>query len=110
MIEYSNQTYHVFDSQPHFRALELWNSLDSDTQIGSHQAWKEDWADGIQELTNLYEKQFEEMKEHNVEMIELTDAQRQEWIDASQPLYEKYRSVIGEEYYDWFVELVDAKR
>lgn len=110
VIDYSTQTYHVFHGQPTFMNLELWNSLDSDTQNAIHQAWKEACAVAIQELPELYEKQFEEMKEHNVEMIELTDAQRQEWIDASQPLYEKYRSVIGEEYYDWFVELVDAKR
>ena len=58
----------------------------------------------------LAEEAAQMVRDAGVEMYDLTEEQRQEWIDASQPLYEQYRSVVGEEFYDWFIDFVDSKR
>lgn len=110
VIECSTQTYHVFHGQLAFMNLDLWNSLGADNQAAIRKAWKETCEASVKELPALYEAQYNTMKEKGVEMIDPTDAERQQWIDATKPLYEKYRGVIGEEFYDWFMALVEAKR
>lgn len=110
VVDYSTCTYHVFHGQLTFMNLDLWNSLTADTQAAFRQAWKETMDTSVQELPALYEDQFNRMTEYGVNMIVPTEEQRQEWIDASAPLYEKYRGVIGADFYDWFVDLVDSYR
>ena len=110
VIEYSTQTYHVFHGQPTFMNLKVWNSLSTEQQQAIRKAWKEGQEAAIKELPGLFDAQYKTIQEKGVELIDLTDAQRQEWIDASKPLYEKYAGVMGQDFYDWFVALVNAKR
>ncbi len=110
VISYSTQTNHVYHGQAAFMNLEQWNALSEETQEAIHQAWTENMAEAIEVLPDLYAEQETQMEENGVELIYLTDEQRQEWIDASVPLYEQYKEVIGEEFYDWFTDLVEEKR
>lgn len=110
VTDYSTQTYHVYHGQATFMNLDLWNSFDEDTQNAIHQAWTEVMGEAIVELSALYDDQEVQMQDNGVELIFLTDEQRQEWIDASQPLYDQYRDVIGADFYDWFMSVVDENR
>ncbi|MDO4312013.1 MAG: TRAP transporter substrate-binding protein [Eubacteriales bacterium] len=110
VIDYSTNTYHVYHGQATFMNLDQWNALTADTQEAIKKAWKEVSAESIKKFPALYEEQAQQMRDNGVEVIDLTDEQRQTWKDASEPLYEQYRGVIGEDFYDWFMELVESQR
>lgn len=59
---------------------------------------------------SLRSEASDSIAEKGVTIIDLDEEQRQAWIDASQPLYEKYSGVIGEDFYNWFMEFVDSMR
>lgn len=109
-VEYSTSTYHVFHGQHVFMNLDVWNSLTPATQEAIRKAWKDVTAETAAEQVPLVPQQAKELADTGINIIELTADEKQQWIDASQPLYEKYRGVIGEEFYDWFIKLVDSHR
>ena len=110
VYDYTTNTNHVYHAQHTLMNLDLWNSLEPETQEAFRQALKETYEVIYDEIKDLPAEYTALVEESGVEMINLTDEELQTWIDASQPLYEKYRGVIGEEFYDWFMDLVDAKR
>ena len=61
----------------------------------SYDIWKE-----------YYDKSMAKMDEWGVKVSTLTPEETTQWKDASQPIYDKYKSVIGEDYYDWYLELL----
>ena len=110
VVDNTTNTYHVYHTQATFMNLNLWNSLTAETQEAIHQAFLDTYPEVKEEMPVLAEESAQQVRDAGVEVYDLTDEQRQEWIDASQPLYEQYRSVIGEEFYDWFIDFVDSKR
>ena len=110
VVDNTTNTYHVYHTQATFMNLNLWNSLTAETQEAIHQAFLDTYPEVKEEMPVLAEECAQQVRDAGVEVYDLTDEQRQEWVDASQPLYEQYRSVIGEEFYDWFIDFVDSKR
>jgi TRAP-type C4-dicarboxylate transport system substrate-binding protein len=110
VIDYSTNTNHVFHGQACFMNLDLWNSLTQETRDAIQKAWKDIYPIAKAELAGLPEYDTQMVKDAGVTVIELNDEQKQAWIEASQPLYDKYRGVIGEEFYDFAMELIDSKR
>ena len=110
VVDNTTNTYHVYHTQATFMNLNLWNSLTAETQEAIHQAFLDTYPEVKEEMPVLAEESAQQVRDAGVEVYDLTDEQRQEWVDASQPLYEQYRSVIGEEFYDWFIDFVDSKR
>jgi tripartite ATP-independent transporter DctP family solute receptor len=49
---------------------------------------------------------YEEARRQGVQIIELTDEERQAFKDAMKPVYEKYRKIIGPEVFDAFMAKV----
>lgn len=110
VYDYTTNTNHVYHAQHTLMNLDLWNSLTPETQQAFRDAMKETYAVIYDEIKDYPAEYTKLVEESGVEMIDLTDEELQAWKDASAPLYDKYRSIIGEEFYDWFMNLVDAKR
>lgn len=49
------------------------------------------------------------LADYKINVHELTPEERQAFVDASQPVYDKYRDKIGAEFYDWFVGLAESQ-
>ncbi len=47
-------------------------------------------------------------RQNNIEVIELTPAERKAFKDACKPVWDKYRPIVGPELFDDFVSTVDA--
>ena len=43
------------------------------------------------------QKTLEELQENGMKMVELTDAEKQQWIDASQVVYGQMEDIIGKD-------------
>lgn len=107
---YATNTDHVYHSQSTFMNLDLWNSFSEEARDGIEQAWKANFEVIVDEVAGMSDEFSEKVREAGGTVIDLDEEGRQLWIDASEPLYEKYRGVIGEEFYDWFIELTEAKK
>lgn len=106
----ATNTDHVYHAQSTFMNLELWNSFSQEIRDGIEQAWKENFSVIVGEVAGLGAEFSEKVKEAGGTVIDLDAESRQIWVDASQSLYEKYRGVIGEEFYDWFIGLAESKK
>ena len=110
VVDYTTNTYHVYHGQHAVMNLDVWNSLTKETQESIRQAWKDTYPALLEELVPYVQEASDSIAEKGVTIIDLDEEQRQAWIDASQPLYEKYSGVIGEDFYNWFMEFVDSMR
>ncbi|WP_243633304.1 DctP family TRAP transporter solute-binding subunit [Paenibacillus xerothermodurans] len=79
----------------------FWNKLPTDIQAQIRDAMKEttQWANV--NAIRLNDRQLEEIRQiPDLEIHTLTDAQRAEWMQAWEPLYREYESVVGRQYID----------
>lgn len=105
------ETYQVMHGLAHIISKDTWNRVTPENQAKimdifaqmedgvSYEIWKE-----------YYEKSEKVMEEWNVKVSVVTDEEFALWKDASQPIYDKYKDVIGADYYDSFMALVDKHR
>jgi len=111
VAKYYTTTTHIIHGCPMFINQEVWNKLSPEQQNIMIQAGKdmEVFSSGAYKINSEY---FDELarKDFGVTIIELDAATRQKWIDMSQPVYKKYRGIIGEEFYDWFMDYVNKLR
>lgn len=111
VTKYIARTNHVIHNTPMIMSNTAWNKLSADqqTMLKEAIAATQDYAQEIQPKTweDMEKIATEEM---GVTIAELTDDELQQWKDAVQPLYDKYKDVIGADFYDWFMEFVDAHR
>lgn len=105
------QTDHVYHAQMTLMSLEKWNSLTQETRDVIMKAEQENmnvWAK--KSLTHFLEDTAAVQNEpYNMKLIFLTDEERAQWVEASKPVYEKYKSVIGEDFYNWMLEYAKEK-
>lgn len=47
-------------------------------------------------------------EENNVQVVQLTEKQRQDFAEAMQPVWEKYREIVGPDYFDFFMAKIEA--
>ena len=79
----------------------FWDSLTPEQQKAFTAAMTEATLNATKLADDLNEKAFEKLKASGkLEIISLTDAERQAFIKALAPLYKKYTPIIGKEYLD----------
>ena len=82
-------------------SAEFWMGLDDDLRTEIKKALDEAIAFGNQiagEKAVTDRQQIIDSKRS--EVVELTDAQRQQWVDVMKPVWKKFESEIGKEYID----------
>lgn len=111
VTKYIARTNHVIHNTPLIMSNNAWNKLSTEQQDILKEAVSaaQDYAQEIQPGV------WEEMEgiatgEMGVTIAELTDDELQQWKDPVMPLYNKYKDVIGADFYNWFMEFVDAHR
>jgi tripartite ATP-independent transporter DctP family solute receptor len=104
-------TGHLIHGCPMFINKTYWDKLSPEQQGIMKQAAKE--MEVFSEQTNIgIEEDFLIQGTNNfgINVINLTSEDIKTWVTVSQPVYEKYRKEIGEEFYTWFMKYVDSKR
>lgn len=67
------------------------------------------WDTGLERMEADFADKEAQAEEMGVEFMNLTDEERDVFREASQPIYDKYKDIIGEDFYNWYTELVAAK-
>jgi TRAP-type C4-dicarboxylate transport system substrate-binding protein len=81
--------------------LDLWNSLSVEDQEAGQKAFREAAADTAQLLRDNEQLVIQQLRdEHDVEVTVLTEAQKQVFREASQPIYDKYVPMFDENFYN----------
>ena len=109
--KYFTFTNHIMHGCPMVVNMDVWNKLSPEQQQIMIQAGK-DMEKFSYETYIPVGSGFEDIAESDfgVTFIHLDNATRQRWIDMAQPVYTKYRGIIGAEFYDWFMNYVDKLR
>jgi len=110
VCKYNIQTNHVNHAQMTLIGLDKWNELTEDTRAAITKVYSDN-NDYINEfcVNHFIADSAEVVAEpYNMINIDLTDEERQAWVDASQPVYEKYEPIIGEDFYSWFMDYTAA--
>ena len=103
-------TNHVIQGNGFIMSNNVWNKMSPEQQQIVQEATNkmEDWTEGkYAELAAHFTEVGK--TDYGLEVHQLTDEERQAFVDASQPVYEKHRDKIGVDYYDWFMEFVASK-
>lgn len=111
VAKYNVQLDFAYHAQMTLMSLDKYNSLSEatrtaiDTAAAENLAWAVDFAyDHWVDDTAAVEKD-----PYSMVNIYLTEEERQAWVDASQPVYEKYASIIGDDFYSWLTDFAAAK-
>lgn len=82
-------------------SAEFWMGLPDDIRVEVKKALDEAIAFGnkVSDVKAIEDKQ-KIIDSKRSEIIELTDAQRQQWVDAMKPVWKKFEDEIGKEYID----------
>ena len=113
--KYATETGHTFTCGPAIVNLDFWNSLSPAHQKifleGGELAWKinlEHSEKLKRDMPKSGGKSYEQIcKEQGVELIKLTDEERAVFAKAMHPIWEKYRSFIGPDFYDFFMKKIE---
>lgn len=104
---YSNIDWQ-FMSQGFLVSDKCWNTLPEDLrQIVVDCAWESaEYEWGLEK--EFVEHAMDELATLGCEVYELTDEERQAWVDYSQSHAEEFREYIGADFYDQVMEIVEA--
>ena len=111
VAKYIVRTNHVIHNTPLIINNGSWAKLSPEQQalveeaVAATQAYAEEIHPQVWEETEAQARD-----EFGVTIYDPTEEELQQWKDAVMPLYDKYKSVIGEDFYSWFMEFVDAHR
>ena len=110
VAKYNVQLDYIYHAQMTLISTDKWNSLTPDTQAAISEAAAENlnWADDFSYDHWVEDSEAVQNDPYNMINIELTPEERQAWVDAVQPVYEKYSSIIGEDFYNWIMDYAAA--
>lgn len=111
VAKYNVQLDHVYHAQMILMSMEKYNSLSEatrnalDTAAAENLTWAvqfayDHWVDDSAEV---------QAEPYNMTNIYLSAEERQAWVDASQPVYEKYAPIIGDDFYNWLTGFAAEK-
>jgi len=109
--DYLTLTGHVYTGYVPVMNLEFWNSLSSEEQQEIQAAFDQAFDYQLELIAQEESKQLEEIANNTqfkTEVIELTEAEKQAFIDAAQPTLEHYREELGAEAFDAFKQAIAA--
>lgn len=67
------------------------------------------WDTGLERMEVDFTDKTAQAEDMGVEFVVLTDEEREVFREASQPIYDKYKDIIGEDFYTWYTEFVASK-
>lgn len=111
VAKFYTPTSHIIHGCPMFINHEAWKKLSPEQQAIMKSAGKRMEAFSkatYQPILEGFDKQA--VEQFGVTYSEFDDATRQIWVDRAKPVYDKYRGVIGAEFFDWFTKFVADKR
>ena len=105
------ETYQVMHGLAHIISKDAWNRVTPENQEKILDVFAQ-MEDGVSYniWKDYYEKSEQVMKDWGVKVSVVTDEEFDQWRDASQPIYDKYKDIIGADYYDTFMALVEKHR
>ncbi|MCX7857937.1 MAG: DctP family TRAP transporter solute-binding subunit [Deltaproteobacteria bacterium] len=105
--KYATITNHILTECPTIVNRAFWNSLTADQQ----RIFREAAEVQIKVNRELNAKNrieaLEKAKAQNVEVYVLSDREKDEFKKAVKPVLEKYRQIVGPEWYDFFVKKIE---
>src|SRR5699024_2647857 len=81
---------------------ELFDSMSEDDQKLLKDAAEEANAYQIEQAQELEAEQLKELEEKGMDIYELTDEEKEAFLEALEPVYDKYESVWGEDLLETF--------
>ena len=113
--KFMTETGHTFTTGPAIVNIDFWKSLTPAQQKifieGGELAWKinlEHSEKLKKDMPKSGGKSYEEIcKEQGVQLIKLSDEERAVFAKAMHPIWAKYRSFIGGEFYDFFMKKIE---
>jgi tripartite ATP-independent transporter DctP family solute receptor len=104
--KFATVTHHILTECYTIVGKKFWETLTPDQQKIFREAAdvqiKVNREENAKDLSGAIEK----AKGQGVKIEYLTAQERQAFVDASKPIYEKYRSIIGPEYYDFYMKKI----
>lgn len=112
--EFITETGHTLTTGPGIVNIDFWKSLSPAEQKifreGAEIAWKVSLKETEKIKKNMPGsdgKSYEEiLKKQGVQLIKLSDAEREEFAKVLHPIWDQYRSFIGEDFYEFFMKKV----
>ena len=104
--KYATITNHILTECPTVVNKSFWMSLTPDQQKIFLEAAEVQIRVNREANAKVRGEALEKVKAQNVAVVNLTPAERKAFKDALQPVYSKYRSVFGAEWYDFFLKKI----
>ena len=111
--DYITLTGHVYTAYVPLMGLDFWNSLNDAEQTAIDEAFELSRVYQLDLINAEESAQLDEIAANTsypTEVIELTVAEKQVFIDAAQPTLNHYREEVGVEAYDRFADAVKASK
>ncbi|HZG85932.1 DctP family TRAP transporter solute-binding subunit [Paenibacillus sp.] len=108
---YLTLTGHVYTGYVPVMNMDFWSGLSGEEQQQVQEAFNQAFEYQLQLIAEEESKQLEEIAGHaqfKTEIIELTDAEKQAFIEAAQPTLDHYREELGAEAFDAFKQAIET--
>lgn len=101
------ETMQVIHGICHIVSKDAWDQVTPENQEKIMDIFRQ-MEDGVSYdiWEDYYDKSMAKMDEWGVKVSTLTPEETEIWKSASQPIYDKYKDVIGEDYYNWYMDLL----
>jgi TRAP-type transport system periplasmic protein len=105
--KYLTKTGHVYNASPFLISKDFWNSLSEEEQKAVREAADE--ARDYQRELNQQEdgEGYKFLAENGMTITDLSDEEKEKFLDKVKPVYDKYSSTIGEEFVDELLAEID---
>ena len=111
VAKYSTELNMVNSNAQNFMSTQMWNQLtDSEKEIVSA-AFREEAEDAMMEFDEKLDDVYAEFEEYGIEVIrnsELTEEERQSFVDAQMGIWEQYSAEIDPDFYQMWLGYLQA--
>ncbi|MGN7298095.1 TRAP transporter substrate-binding protein [Ferdinandcohnia sp. SAFN-114] len=111
--KYLTLTGHVYTAYVPVMNSDFWNELTEEEQTVIKDAFKVAYDYQLELIEKEETEQLEEIKgddQYPTEIIELTDEEKQAFMDAAKPTLDHFREEIGADAFDEFIEAIEAAK
>ena len=102
--KFITRTEHLLMPRTVVVSKKFWDTLTAEEQKIIEDAIKVGSDNMRAETLNQQDAAIKNIESNGVEITELSDNERQQWIDKAAPIYEEFKKVIGEELYNKVTE------
>jgi TRAP-type transport system periplasmic protein len=104
--KYATMTHHILTECYTIVNKKFWDSLTPEQQKIFREAAEVQIKVNRESNAQDFAGAIEKAKQQGVKIEELSSAERQAFKQASKPIYDKYRKIIGPEYYDFYTKKI----